>query len=252
MGRRALGWGMGLSLVAIATGGCGSKLDGGSSQSVFVRQALAPPADADAPVKGTTPSTSSASTTTCVYRPEKTWPSLREGVFDLGVADEYKLTLLVESEGTTGTRLDHAHVRVVRADREETLAEVDGVASGYVDGNGGLAIVDVTAIDPAATTRIGTAVAGASSRLGLVVEVSLSGTANTTDGPVTAAPFRLPVTACRGCLVSFETGVDPASPGVNCNLPLPASARIPCRIGQDEAVPCQACRAERPLCAHPE
>ena len=58
--------------------------------------------------------------------------------------------------------------------------------------------------------------------------------------------FQFPIRVCNGCLISFASGDDPATPGLDCNLPLTAAsgggaAQLPCAVGRDETTPCQLC-----------
>ena len=66
--------------------------------------------------------------------------------------------------------------------------------------------------------------------------------------------FQFPITVCNGCLVSFSGADDPATPGLDCNLPLSqaggggGNSQLPCKVGQDEPVPCQLCAPFSALC----
>ena len=210
---------------------CGAQdLDGGSRQSVFVRGALAPPV--------------MRTNDACVFN-DKDAAMLFEGTVDFGLADEYKLTLLLQTtDGAASTSISGARVAVRSG--EELVREFTTVTSGFVDA-GRTALVSLTAIDPVTKDMVLQNPPGLPNRSALrtlTLEVTLTGREPSTGHDVETPVFRFPVKACKGCLVDFSKGNDPLQPSQpNCSKPLPmtAPATKPCYFGQDEPVACQLC-----------
>jgi hypothetical protein len=222
---------------------CGAQsLDGGSESdgSRFVRQALA--------------ANTSAGNDACNFKADVAWPRLAEGVLDIKVRDRYDVTLLLQTEQSrTGMRLESAHVRVLQGIDGPVLAERDNVVNGFVDA-GGLGVGSVSGLDELVVEKIRTDVfpdTTSDERVMLVVEISVKGAPAAGGAASTTPVFRLPVAVCKGCLVSFEQGDDPATPVIECNRPIDEKAHLPCRPGQDEITPCYTC-LNRPACQNPQ
>ncbi len=181
--------------------------------------------------------------------PQSTSPFLTEGTLDVGVRDTYVSNLLLQvGQVKTGVRLESAHVRVLEGMDGAVIGEHDVVASGFVEA-GGFGLAMVTALEPAegAALRERLASSSATATMKVVVEVSVKGAPAGGGVPSTTPVFRFPITVCKGCLVSFASGNDPAIPQRNCAGLLPESERLPCYPGQDEVVPCQLC-PDREVC----
>jgi hypothetical protein len=128
------------------------------------------------------------------------------------------------------------------------LGEFTSLGSGFVEvqqnNTAAYGPISVTAIDPptSAAIKAGLVIGGPSKLVLANIKVfgkSLGGV------DLESGEFQFPIRVCRGCLVSFATGDDPATQGVDCNLPLEAQATttLPCQTGQDEGLPCQLCRS---------
>lgn len=218
---------------AFAVGGCGSQdLDGGSRQSVFIRVALAPPAPQPAG--------------SCVYGNDPNAPALFRGTADLGLRDDYTMTVLVQSMDSRATTISGVHVAVREPDGT-LVREFEQVVSGFVAA-GAYGAVSFVAIDAPTTDAIRPALPNRSVSRSITVAATLRGTDPATGAAASSPEFLFPVQVCNGCLVDFSTGNDPTfSRQPNCLMPLTTGSRVPCALGQDEATPCQLCQG-REVC----
>lgn len=213
---------------AAAVVGCDSQdLDGGSRQSVFVRAALAPPA----------PQPNGS----CVYGNEPGAPALFRGAVDLGLRDDYTLTVLVQSMDSRATTISGVHVAVREPDGK-LIREFDQVVSGFVAA-GAYGAVSFIAIDAPTADVLRTALPNRAVSRTITVEATLRGTDPATGTAASSPEFLFPVQACNGCLVDFSTGNDVTFPRQpNCVMPVKTGSQMPCALGQDEATPCQLCQ----------
>jgi hypothetical protein len=249
--KRILGHGLTLLGVALAattfTPACEE-----NDQSIFIRGALAP---AQNRLNGI-----------CVYTDDPEQAQLFEGTFDVAVRDSYILILLVGNQliargDTANVRAEsnrvHLNGAIVRVTDPNgaLIGEFTSLGSGFADPQNSntpaFGSIAVTGIDAPTQARIGGGLAGGQTRL-VVANVKVFG--RTLGGnEIETGEFQLPIRVCNGCLISFAGGDDPATPGVDCNLPIPTSGAgggtviLPCRPGQDELTPCQAC-LDRPAC----
>jgi hypothetical protein len=217
------------TLVACSSQG----LDGGSRQSFFVRNALAPPVDRPNNI--------------CVYSNSPDAPALARGKFDVGLATSYQLTLSVAgSDPTLTTSVTAAHV--VLRHEDMVLSQTDVIANAAI-APGGIAVVTFQAIDPSAADVLVSLLPTRSARVSLVAEVDLQGRDPASGASTSAAPFQFPIDACRGCLLDFSQGDDPTGTlQPNCRIPAASDLRRPCLEGQDEAVDCRLCVGRNLLC----
>lgn len=226
-------------LVVLATSAslaaCSAKeLDGGSRQVVFVREALAPP-----PIHASG---------ACVYVSDVNAAGLLSGTADLGLLDEYLLTLLLEStDGTISTNVNNAQVEVREQDGT-LIREFNLTTAGFVQA-GGHGVVSFAGIDAPTRDVLLAALPDRTASKTVVIHVALSGTDPANGIAVSTPEFMFPVKVCNGCLVSFATGNDPTDPvQPNCLKRASLTLQRPCALGQDEPVPCELCMGSRPAC----
>ena len=113
-------------------------------------------------------------------------------------------------------------------------------------GSGG---TSVTAIDAETKNRIAGQVpapapgtAGTATKL-VTALIKVFGT--TLGGEeVESAEYQLPIRVCNGCLVAFTADC------TNATIDSGGQTALPCRIGQDEVVPCNLCQ-DKPVCQQP-
>ncbi len=228
-------FGTSISLVLLIA--CNAQeLDGGSRRVVFVRQALAPPSVTTA-------------NGACTYTSDPNSPALFSGTVDLGLRDDYTLTLLLQStDKAVSTSFSSAHVSVREPDGT-LIREFTQTTAGFVDA-GGFGVVTVIGIDAQTREDLLTNLDNRTASKSVVVHVTLSGTDPATGSAASAPEYQFPVRVCNGCLVSFETGNDPTAPvQPNCLTPPRADVHRPCAMGQDEVVSCELCVGERPACS---
>lgn len=213
---------------AAAVVGCDSQdLDGGSRQSVFVRAALAPPAPQP--------------NGTCVYGSDPSAAALFRGAVDLGLRDDYTMTVLVQSMDSRATAISGVHVAVREPDGT-LIREFEQVVSGFVAA-GAYGAVSFIAIDAPTAEVLRAALPNRVASRTITVEATLRGTDPATGAAASSPEFLFPVQACNGCLVDFSTGNDVTfARQPNCVMPPRAGSRQPCALGQDEATPCQLCQ----------
>ncbi|MEA2751138.1 MAG: hypothetical protein QOI41_5281 [Myxococcales bacterium] len=224
-------------LAASSLAACdGQSLDGGTRHAFFVRAALAPPVH------------TSDQTSACVYTADPTNAVLFKGTADLGVADGYQLTLLLQgSDATVATSVTGAQVVLATPDGT-TVREFSLVTTGFID-PGKNAVVSLTAIDAPSRDLLLATVPNRVAKATVVANVTLTGRDPAGGSDVSSPVFRFPIDVCNGCLVDFSTGNDnTARMQPNCLAPRPASVPLPCFVGQDEAVACQLCIGSRPAC----
>lgn len=223
-----------VTLVSTLAACGGQGLDGGTRRTFFVRSAIAPPVH--------------SSQGGCVYTDDPSAASLLEGRVDLGVADEYRLTLLAQNSDATGsTTITGAHVVLKTAD-QTVIREFALVTTGFI-GPGASAVTSVTVLDAAAREIVIGNLPIRTVMQTLVADVTLTGR-DPSGGPDSTSPvFSFPFQICNGCLVDFSNGNDPtARIQPNCLRPIDPAVILPCQVGQDEVVPCQSCVATRPAC----
>lgn len=215
-----------------------------NDQSIFVRMVLAPP--------------SNRQNGTCLYTADPTQPKMSEGLVDAAVRDTYSSTLLVSNQliprgdaNSTRAESNRVHINgaVVRVSDPNggAIGEFTSLGSATIDPQvnnaPSFAPVNVDAIDPPTMAKIAEGLAAGQSKL---VVANIKAFGRTLGGvDVESGEFQFPIRVCNGCLVSFASGDDPATPGVDCNLPLAegggGQTSLPCAPGQDEVTPCQTC-----------
>lgn len=181
---------------------------------------------------------------------------LTGGIVDVGLSSGFTLDLSIANQliaradrsrltaEVNRVTVNRAEVRIssskaVRKDRFSTL--VFGLVDPSADGAApGLGSVSVNVMQPELATELASQLKkGETTELVAYVKVfgeTLGGNDVETDY------FQFPFTACLGCLVFF-----PDKDGVpDCSSSATDTATT-CRVGQNAAVPCSACR-ENPLC----
>lgn len=179
---------------------------------------------------------------------------LQGGTVDVGLTTGYTLDLSVASQlisradrsDTTAevnrVTINRAEIRIssstaIRRSRFSTL--VTGIIDPSSDGaTPGLGSVSVNVLEPELASELAEQLQDGSTAE-LVAYVKLFG--ETLGGnDIETGFFQYPFTACYGCLVFF-----PQTDGVSDCSTAPTTAS--CRIGQNAAVPCSACR-NNPVC----
>lgn len=218
-----------------------------NDQAIFVRMVLAPPTNRQ--------------NNMCIYTSDATQALLSQGILDIELRDSYTAALLVGSQligrgATLATRAEpnrvHLNGAVVHVSDVSgaVLGEFTSVASSFVDPQlnnqaSYSPLVGVTLIDRAIKDQLATQIERYGSKL-VVASIRVFG--RTLGGvDVESGEFQFPITVCRGCLVSFVDGDDPAVDGKDCSIPLSGTVPPPCELGQDEIFPCQLCRGV-PVC----
>jgi hypothetical protein len=225
-----------------------------NDQSIYVRGALAPPTNRQ--------------NNECIYQPDPTAPFLPEGLLDVAATDSYTIHLLVGNQmnprgdqSNTRAESNRAHlngavVTVTNPDGGE-IGSFTATGTGFVDPQVGttaaFGILQVTVIDAATSAKIGSQLGGFTPGPGQpappqkLVLANIKAFGTTLGGvDLESGTFQFPIRVCKGCSIVFAD--DPATPGVDCNLPLTTAGGsgasqvvIPCQPGQDEVTPCQTC-----------
>lgn len=215
-----------------------------NDQSLFIHGVLAP--------------STNRQNNSCIYTSDPTQALLFEGQFDVGAVDSYSVTVLVGSQliqrsDTTNARSEsnRAHINgaivKVTDPNGAVLGEFTSLGSGFVDvsqqNQAQFGPTAFTVIDQPTQAKIGPLLPDQSKLV--VANIKVFG--KTLGGvDLESGEFQFPIRVCNGCLISFTSGDDPATPGLDCNLPLTAAsgggaAQLPCAIGEDETTPCQLC-----------
>lgn len=224
-----------------------------NDSSVFVRMAIGP--------------STNRQNGSCLYTSDPTQPMLSEGVVDAALRDTYSPMLLVGNQlvprgDANATRAEsnrvHVNGAVVRVTDPNggTIGEFTSLGSSYLDPQLNNAPsygpVAVDAIDPPTMRKIAESFGGGSKLV--VANIKVFG--RTLGGvDVESGEFQLPIRVCKGCLIDFTSGDDPAFDGVDCRLPLAegggGQTTAPCALGQDELTPCQLCAKALDACRSP-
>lgn len=222
-----------------------------NDSSMFVRMAIAPPQNRQ---------------NGCVYTSDPTQPFLSSGTLDVAILAKdptYIVELLVGSQlfdrgdqkftraEPNRTHVNGAVVRVTDANGGQ-LSEFTSLTSAFIEPQAnntpGYSPARVQALDAATARKVSAGLAPGSDTL-VVANIKVFGT--TLGGvDLESGEFQFPIRVCNGCLLSFNGGDDPATPGRDCSLPLPEQSNlpIPCRPGQDEGTLCQYCRDYSDAC----
>lgn len=215
-----------------------------NDQSIYIRHVMAPPTN--------------RTNGGCSYQADPSQPALFEGRLDVAIARSYTMVILVGGQFVTRgdsltaraepnkTHLNGAVVKVTDPNGA-TIGEFTAIGSGFVDqaesNTASFGLIQITAIDSTTIDRLG--VTADTPKL-VIANVRVFG--KTLGGvDVESGEFQYPIRVCRGCLIDFSKGDDPATTGLDCNLEIDANAtgqtQAPCNIGMDEATPCQLCRS---------
>ncbi len=219
-----------------------------NDQSIFIRNMLGP--------------AQNRQNNACVYSSDPTQLAISEGILDIGVADSYRAALLVGNQliargdgnntrsESNRARLDGAVVRVTDPNGG-TLGEFTSLGSGFVEpqlnNQPSFGPFFVTILDSSTIQKVAGQVTGEQGKL-VIANIKVFG--RTLGGvDLETGEFQYPIRLCNGCLVSFASGDDPATPGRDCNLKLESGGtnNLPCNPGQDEVTPCQTCIG-KPAC----
>lgn len=225
-----------------------------NDQTIFVRNAIAPPQDRQ---------------NGCVYTDDPTQTFRPIGTLDVALAQEHRSVFLVGSQLIP--RADAKSTRI-----ESNRVHLNGAVVRVTDANGGQlnefttlssAMVDpqnnnqpsftplvITTLDGKSVSGLIPQVADPRRRVLVIANVKVFG--RTLGGvDVETGEFQYPIEVCNGCLISFETGDDPAVQGTDCSLPLPETGggggAGPCNLGVDEVVECQRCKDDVAACRAP-
>lgn len=213
-------------------------------QTVFIRQVAAPPV-------------LTTQGGTCTYSADLNSGVLLQGTLDVALSSVYSMHLIVGNQMVK--RGDALNVRaesnrvtfngaVVRVSdvNDATLSEFTTYGTGFADpasgSDPGYGLLSIVGVDAAASAKA-IASAGATGTTQVLVHVKAFGrTGGGTD--VETGEFQFPVAICRGCLVDFSSGTDPAQPLPNCAKSIATSSNVvfPCVLGQDQPVACQLCQ----------
>ena len=233
-----------------------------NDQSIFIRQVMAPPQNR---INGE-----------CIYQADPTQIQRSGGVLDVDVSTTYTAELLVGSQleargdqlntraEPNRTHINGAVVNVTSADGT-TLGSFTTEGAGFVDpqtaNTTSYGLVAVRLIDGATASKIAAELHAKADSLppdppdnkhpSKLVLANVKVFGKTLGGvDLETGEFQFPIDVCLGCLISFSQGDDPASPGVDCNLPLTTAGSqaagtlpTPCVLGQDEFIDCRLCRA---------
>lgn len=230
-----------------------------NDQSIYIRQ-----------VSAGTAGTGSAG---CTFTPDPSQPGLVEGVVDIALRDNYEAVLLVGNQmisradnlqtrtESNKAHLDGAIVRVTDANGND-IAEFTAQSAGFADSaNGavaGFGLIDVTLLDAPTLAKIGGGLGPTETKL-VLAQIKVFGETLGGDD-LESGEFQWPIRVCNGCLISFLGADDPLTQGIDCNLSASAagasggggggggSGTAGCFFGQDQKVPCTACRDTNPRC----
>jgi len=246
---RVLGHGLTCLLAAgaafLLTPGCAD-----NDVSIYIQHVIAPPENRQ--------------NNRCTYEPDPTLTFISEGVVDVLARDTYVAPMLVGSHlrergDPVNTRAESNKARIngvvvtVTDANGAALGEFTAAASSFLEASGNdtaaYSVLIATIIDAPTMNRIGGNIGLGQTRLVLANVKAFGQTLGGVD--LETGEFQFPIRVCRGCLVTFAFGDDPATQGVDCRLPLPTTGGntvvIPCSAGQDEVTPCQLC-SSRPGC----
>jgi hypothetical protein len=220
-----------------------------NDQSIFIRQALAP--------------AQNRQNGACTYTSDPTQPALSEGLVDVAIRDTYVAALLVGNQlvpraDAQNTRVEpnraHLNGAVVRVTDPSgaELGEFTSLGSSFIEPQQNnlpsFSPLFVTALDASISAKLLQQVPPGKPGM-VVANIKVFG--RTVGGvDIESGEFQYPIRVCNGCLVSFASGDDPATQGIDCNLPLAENAggqQLPCAPGQDEVTPCQLC-SDRQAC----
>mgnify|MGYP001119516755 CR=1 FL=1 len=222
-----------------------------NDESIFVRHVLAPPQ-------------TRSQSGFCTYQPDENQTALFHGVLDVELSLNYDAVLLVGGQliprgDQANTRAESNRVHIngavvkVTDPAGATISEFTAIGSGFVhpgqSQNASFGLVNVTLIDAPTATQLKESLPKyLDSRLVIANAKVFGKTLGGVD--VESGEFQFPITVCRGCLISFATGDDPLTDGPDCSKELDTTTQFqpPCKFGQDEGVPCQACRERSPIC----
>jgi hypothetical protein len=223
-----------------------------NDQSIFIRAMLAPSATR----------TGGA----CVYTDDPAQAFISSATLDIGLTDSYIGWLLVgnqlvsrSSPNDNRSESNRVHVnggvvRITEADGA-FVREFTSYASSFLDpqsnNSADFAPIGLTLFDAPTKALIAGGVPTRADRRTLLITVKVFG--KTTGGKdVESGEFQVPLEVCNGCLVDFSTGNDPADlVQPNCKKAAATGASTttgPCYLGQDVAIPCQACVGFNPRC----
>lgn len=223
-----------------------------NDSSIFIRHVMAPPQNRQSGE--------------CIYTPDENQAALLEGHLDVALRDNYSAVLLVGGQlmprgdftntraESNRTHLNGAVVKVTDA-AGGVISEFTAIGTGFVNpgqtNSASFGLMSVTLIDAPTTDKLALE-PGSEPKLVLANVKVFGKTLGGVD--VESGEFQFPIRVCNGCLISFATGDDPATDGLDCaggaTTPGGGGAEIqgPCRLGQDEGVPCELCRSFNLAC----
>lgn len=224
-----------------------------NDQTIYIRSILAPAVQ--------------RSGGACTYTDDPAQPSLASATLDVALSDSYFAWLLVGNQlvargDPQNNRAESNRVHVnggvvrVKDTSGNLLREFTSYATSFLDPQNSstpdFAPVGLTIFDAPASALVQGELPTRANRKTVLITIKAFG--KTTGGKdVESGEFTVPMEVCNGCLVSFLDANDPAEMiQPNCKKPLAATTggadTGPCRIGQDSAIPCQACVGLNPRC----
>jgi hypothetical protein len=220
-----------------------------NNQSIYIQRVLAPP--------------TARVNNVCQYTADPQALPLFEGVLDGAVRDTYVAVMMVGSQliprgDNTQTRAEPNRsyingfvIKITEPDGETEIGEFTSTASGFLDPaqatQPDLDVVATTVLDATTTGKLIQGISGTQTKL---VVANIKAFGKTLGGvDLESGEFQFPIRVCNGCLITFDTADDPATPNVReCNRPSDVAGTLPCTPGQDEFTPCFTCSATRPAC----
>ena len=218
-----------------------------NDMSIFVHGMMAPP--------------QARTTSGCTYIPDPTSTQLLgSGTMDAALTNGYVGVLLVGNQliprgDPANTRaesnrvhLQGAVIKVQDPDgtviSEFTSTSVNGLINPQNNNTAGFSLIAVTLIDQATSQQIAGPLPDFIGRRRVEAHVKVFG--RTLGGvDVESGEWSVPIDVCKGCLVDFSQNNDPlVQPQPNCKrASTAATVNLPCRVGQDEGLPCSSCLA---------
>jgi hypothetical protein len=195
----------------------------------------------------------------CVFTPDSTQPTISKGILDVEIVhlfkDSYEAVFLAGNQDqanakeTSRITVEGATVQVTDSTGKQLAAFMTLGSASLAAPNGttpGYGVVELSIVDSATVATLRAQLAPLE-KTTIVTHTQAFGT--TFGGEhIVSNVFEFAITACRGCLVAFDT--DPARlPQPNCDLPSPTSGPLPlaCFYGQDVPIDCHEC-VKDPFC----
>ena len=240
-------WGYVVSLLATGTlVGAALPACATNDQTIFIRAVLAPSANRQGG--------------SCTYNNDPQQAALFLPVVDIGLTDSYFAVLLVGNQliprgdplaNRAESNRVHLNGGVVRVDNPDgsPIREFTSLATGFNDpqnnSSPGYAPVGLVVLDAPTKDALLPSVQTRGTSRTVLITVKVFGT-SVGGVDVESGEFQFPMEVCRGCLINYSLGVDPAKPTLNCDKAPDTNAAAatngPCLRGQDLKTDCRDCR----------